>query len=327
MPRPPRRLRPEAETEMSVRVETRAQPRPVAARQVHSKLVEAQTRLAWILLAPSLLVVSVVALIPLLQTISQSFTNARLASERPVSFVGLTNYVNLLTDTDFLRSIWVTVQFTIITVVFEFLLGLLIALVVNSNFKGRGFMRAAMLVPWAIITVVSAQMWKWMYNDIYGVVNDFLVDKLHILSSNVAWVSNPTTQLPAIEAIDIWKATPFVALLLLAGLQVIPGDIYEAARVDGANGIQQFFSLTLPLLRPAIVVTMIFRTLDSLRVFDVFYVMFGSNPTTMPMAVYAQQNIVSFSLLGYGSTVAIAIFIIIGVFVVAYMTFLKVEAT
>ena len=310
---------------MSVRAETRVQPAPLAVPQVHSKLVQAQTRLAWILLAPSLVVVALVAVVPLVQTIAQSFTNARLASERPVSVVGLTNYLNLLTDTDFLRSIWVTVQFSVITVVFEFLLGLLIALVVNSNFKGRGFMRAAMLVPWAIITVVSAQMWKWMYNDIYGVFNDLLVDKLHILPSNVAWVSQPATQLPAIEAIDIWKATPFVALLLLAGLQVIPGDIYEAARVDGANGVQQFFSLTLPLLRPAIIVTMIFRTLDALRVFDVFYVMFGSQPNTMPMAVYAQQNIVAFSLLGYGSTVAIAIFVIIGIFVVAYMTAFRVE--
>ncbi len=312
---------------MSVRAETRVQPAPVAVPRVHSKLVQAQTRLAWILLAPSLLIVALVALVPLVQTIAQSFTNARLASERPVSFVGLTNYVNLFTDTDFLRSIWVTVQFSVITVVFEFLLGLVIALVVNSNFKGRGFMRAAMLVPWAIITVVSAQMWKWMYNDIYGVFNDLLVDKLHILSANIAWASLPATQMPAIEAIDIWKATPFVALLLLAGLQVIPGDIYEAARVDGANGVQQFFSLTLPLLRPAIVVTMIFRTLDALRVFDVFYVLFGSQPNTMPMAVYAQQNIVAFSLLGYGSTVAIAIFIIIGIFVVAYMTAFKVETT
>src|SRR5919199_2365201 len=310
---------------MSVRAETRVQGAPVALPQVHSKLVQAQTRLAWILLAPSLLVVAFVAFVPLVQTISQSFTNARLASERPVSFVGLTNYINLITDTDFLRSIWVTVQFTILTVVIEFVLGLGIAMVVNGNFKGRGFMRAAMLVPWAIITVVSAQMWKWMYNDVYGVFNDLLVDKLHVLPRNIAWVSNPATQLPAIEAIDIWKATPFVALLLLAGLQVIPGDIYEAARVDGANAMQQFFSLTLPLLRPAIIVTMIFRTLDALRVFDVFYVMFGSRPDTMPMAVYAQQNIVSFSLLGYGSTVAIAIFVIIGVFVVAYMTFLKVE--
>jgi trehalose/maltose transport system permease protein len=118
-----------------------------------------------------------------------------------------------------------------------------------------------------------------------------------------------------------------VALLLLAGLQVIPGDIYEAARVDGASAIQQFFRLTLPLLRPAVVVTMIFRTLDSLRVFDVFYVMFGSRPDTMTMAIYAQQNIVTFSLMGYGSSIAIAIFAIIGIFVIAYVTLLKVEAS
>jgi trehalose/maltose transport system permease protein len=313
---------------MSVRAETRVQPAaPVAAPQVRSKLVQAQTRLAWILLAPSLIVVALIALIPLMQTFWQSLTNARLASERPVMFVGLTNYINLLTDPDFRWSIWITVQFSVVTVFFEFVLGLIIALVVNSNFKGRGFMRAAMLVPWAIITVVSAQMWKWMYNDVYGVINDLLVDKLHLLPSNVAWLSNPATQMPAIQAIDIWKATPFVALLLLAGLQVIPGDIYEAARVDGANGLQQFWSLTLPLLKPAILVTLIFRTLDALRVFDVFYVIFGSNPTTMPMAVYAQQYLVSFAQLGYGSAVAIAIFLIIGIFVIAYMTLFKVEAS
>ncbi len=312
---------------MSVRAETRVQSTPVAVPQVHSKLVQAQTRLAWILLAPSLVVVALIALIPLMQTFWQSLTNARLASERPVMFVGLANYANLVTDPDFRWSIWITVQFTVVTVFWEFVLGLIIALVVNSNFKGRGFMRAAMLVPWAIITVVSAQMWKWMYNDVYGVINDLLVDKLGLLEHNVAWIANPATQMPAIEAIDIWKATPFVALLLLAGLQVIPTDIYEAARVDGANGLQQFWSLTLPLLKPAIVVTLIFRTLDALRVFDVFYVMFGSNPTTMPMAVYAQQYLVTFAQLGYGSAVAIAIFLIIGIFVVAYMTLFRVEAS
>jgi trehalose/maltose transport system permease protein len=312
---------------MSVRAETRVGPAPVAVPLVHSKLIKEQTRLAWILLAPSLVVVALVALIPLAQTISQSFTNARLASQRPVSFVGLDNFVTLLQDGDFLHSIWVTVQFTVITVALEFLIGLGIAMVVNSNFKGRGFMRAAMLVPWAIITVVSAQMWKWMYNDVSGVVNDLLVDKLHLLSSNIAWVSDPNTSIPAIAAVDIWKTTPFVALLLLAGLQVIPGDIYEAARVDGASAIQQFMRLTLPLLRPAIVVTMIFRTLDSLRVFDVFYVMFGSRPDTMTMAIYAQQEIVTFSLMGYGSTVAIAIFAVIAVFVIAYVTLLKVETS
>ncbi|HEV7666760.1 MAG TPA: sugar ABC transporter permease, partial [Chloroflexota bacterium] len=149
---------------MSVRAETRAQPAPIAIPKIESKLIKEQTRLAWILLSPSLLVVALVALIPLIQTIAQSTTNARLASERPVSFVGLANYANLLQDTDFLRSIWVTVQFTIMTVAVEFVLGLGIAMVVNGNFRGRGFMRAAMLVPWAIITVVSAQMWKLMYN-------------------------------------------------------------------------------------------------------------------------------------------------------------------
>ncbi len=310
---------------MTVRAE--AQPRVLARGEArgHSMLVREQTRLAWLLLAPSLLIVALVALVPLLQTIYQSFTNARLASERPVQFVGLRNYADLLQDTDFLRAIWVTVQFTVITVGFEFVLGMIVALVVNSNFRGRGFMRAAMLVPWAIITVISAQMWKWMYHDIYGVVNDLLVDKLHLLSRNVAWVADPATSIPAIAAVDIWKTTPFVALLLLAGLQVIPGDIYEAARVDGASAVQQFFRLTLPLLRPAILVTMIFRTLDALRVFDVFYVMFGSRPDTMTMAIYAQQNIVSFASLGYGSTIAVAIFFVIAIFVVAYVTLLRVE--
>ncbi|MDQ3809431.1 MAG: sugar ABC transporter permease [Chloroflexota bacterium] len=277
------------------------------------------------LLAPSLLVVLLVAVVPLLQTIYQSFTDARLASTRPVQFIGLRNYADLLTDGQFLNSIKVTVLFTFLTVTFEFLLGMLIALVVNSNFKGRGPMRAAMLVPWAIPTVVSAQMWKWMYHDIYGVVNDLLVNKLHLLSANVAWIADPATAIPAIAAVDIWKTTPFMALLLLAGLQVIPGDIYEAANVDGANPVQQFLRLTLPLLRPAILVALIFRTLDSLRVFDVFYVMFGNRADTQTMAVYDQQVITAFSDLGYGGALSVAIFLIIGIFVVAYVTILKVE--
>ena len=300
---------------MSVRAETRAQPAPKPFDRSTANSSRRSTRSPGSCSRRRCSSSCLVAFVPLLQTISQSFTDARLASERPVSFVGLKNYIDLVQDSRFLRSIWVTVQFTVMTVAFEFVLGLMIAMVVNSNFKGRGSMRAAMLVPWAIITVVSAQMWKWMYNDVYGVFNDLLVDKLHILSSNIAWVADPTTSIPAIAAVDIWKTTPFVALLLLAGLQVIPGDIYEAARVDGANAVQQFFRLTLPLLRPAILVTMIFRTLDSLRVFDVFYVMFGSRPDTQTMAIYAQQNIVAFSDLGYGSTIAMAIFVVIGMFV------------
>jgi trehalose/maltose transport system permease protein len=296
-----------------------------STRRRRTRLTQTQTRTAWLLLIPTLTVVVLVAFIPLIQTVYYSFTNARLASPRPTEFVGFDNYRDLLADSVFRRSIFTTVRFAIITLVFEFLLGLMIALVVNSNFKGRGPMRAAMLVPWAIPTVVSARMWAWMYNDIYGVINDLLNRRLGIIDQNIAWVAEPRYSLAAIAAVDIWKTTPFVALLLLAGLQVIPSDVYEAATVDGASKIQQFFSITLPLLRPAILVTLIFRTLDALRVFDVFYVMFGARRDTQTMAVYAQNQIVSFSRTGYGSTVAVGIFLIIAIFVVIYVTTLKVD--
>jgi trehalose/maltose transport system permease protein len=308
---------------MSVRADTRPQATTVHPPTI--SLERSQARLAWLLLLPTLAVVGLVAIIPLLQTLYQSFTDARLASLEPARFVGLRNYADLMRDRIFLNSVWVTVQFTTITVAFEFVLGLLIALVVNSNFRGRGLMRAAMLVPWAIPTVISAQMWKWMYHDVYGVINDLLVNRLGLLDRHVAWVAEPATSLWAIAAVDIWKTTPFVALLLLAGLQVIPGDIYEAAHVDGASRVQQFFRVTLPLLRPAILVTLIFRTLDALRVFDAFYVMFGARPDTQTMAIYAQQNIVAFSDLGYGAAISMGIFLVIAIFVAAYVTLLKVE--
>jgi trehalose/maltose transport system permease protein len=294
-------------------------------RNASSSFEGDKTRLAWLLLTPTMLLIAFVALFPLVQTVYQSFTNARLASGVAPKFVGLENYKDLLQDTAFRTSIWTTIKFAFVTVLFEFLLGLGIALVINSNFKGRGLMRTAMLVPWAIPTVVSAQMWKWMYNDIYGPINDFLVRRVHILAEPVAFIADPSTSLWAVAAVDIWKTTPFVALLLLAGLQVIPEDVYEAARIDGASGFQAFLRITLPLLRPAILVTLIFRTLDALRVFDVIFVMFGARPDTQTMSIYAQNNIVAFSDLGYGSAISVAIFLIIGVFVIAYVTFLKVE--
>jgi trehalose/maltose transport system permease protein len=289
-------------------------------------LADRQARLAWVMLAPTLAVVALVALYPLLQTFYLSLTNARLASAAPVEFVGLENYRFLLGDFAFRDAIGITLLFTLITVTAEFLLGLLIALVINSPFRGRGPMRAAMLIPWAIPTVISAQMWKWMYNDVYGVINDLIVNKLQLVDRPIAFVAaDTTTALLSIAAVDIWKTTPFVALLLLAGLQVIPGDVYEAADVDGASRVQQFFSITLPLLRPAILVTLIFRTLDSLRVFDVFFVMFGARPDMQPLAVYAQQYLVNFSDLGYGSAICVAIFALIAVFVAIYVRVFRVE--
>jgi trehalose/maltose transport system permease protein len=284
-----------------------------------------QTRLAWLMLLPALAIVAVVAIYPLGLTVYQSFTNEQfLGGLQPVEFVGLDNYRDLIDDIAFRDSVVLTVKFTIITVVFEFVLGIIIALVVNSGFKGRGVMRAVMLVPWAIPTVVSAQMWKWMYNDIFGVIND-LLQRLHIIDQGVAWISQPSTSLASVAAVDIWKTTPFVALLLLAGLQVIPTELYEAADVDGVSKWHQFWRITMPLLMPAILVTLIFRTLDALRVFDVFYVFFGSRPDTQTMAIYDQSTIVTVGDVGYGAAISVAIFLIIGLFVVIYTTFMRVQ--
>ena len=279
--------------------------------------------LGWILLLPALAVVGVVAFFPLGKTVYYSFTDQQfLAGLQPTKWIGLRNYFGangIIHDPDFRNSIVETVKFTLITVSFEFVLGLVIALVVNSNFKGRGVMRAVMLVPWAIPTVVSAQMWKWMYDDVFGVINDALM-RLHIIHHSVAWISQPNTALASVSAVDIWKTTPFVALLLLAGLQVIPGELYEAARVDGASAWQQFWRITLPLLRPAILVALVFRTLDALRVFDIFYVFFGSRPDTQTMAIYDQSTIVGDGHVGYGAAISVAIFFIIAIFVVIYVT-------
>jgi trehalose/maltose transport system permease protein len=303
---------------------TVATPAPTSRRRRRSRMQRRQARLGWLLLLPALAVVAFVAIYPLGKTVYQSFTNQEfLAGIEPTKWVGLQNYRDLWHDTIFRQSVWETIKFTLITVSFEFVLGMIIALVVNSNFKGRGAMRAAMLVPWAIPTVVAAQMWKWMFDDVFGVINDAGV-RLHILNHSVAWISQPSTALAAVSAVDIWKTTPFVALLLLAGLQVIPRDLYEAADVDGASKWQQFWRITLPLLRPAILVTLIFRTLDALRVFDVFYVFYGNRPDTQTMAIYAQSTIVSDGHVGYGSAISVAIFLIIGIFVVIYVTFMRV---
>jgi trehalose/maltose transport system permease protein len=284
-----------------------------------------RTLYAWIFLLPALVVVAFVALYPLVQTFYLSLTDARLGSSAPVRFVGLRNYLDLAKDQFFADAVLLTVLFTVFTVLAELVLGLIIALVVNSTFRGRALVRAAMLIPWAIPTVISAQMWKWMYNDVYGVFNDLLVNRLGILSKNVAFAAETSTSLPAVVLIDVWKTTPFMALLILAGLQLIPSELYEAARVDGATRIQAFTRITLPLLRPALLVALIFRTLDALRVFDVFYVMFGSRPDTQTMATYAQQNLVSISDVGYGSAISVTIFAIIGIFIALYIVVFRQE--
>jgi trehalose/maltose transport system permease protein len=268
-----------------------------------------------------------VALYPLFQSVRLSFTNARFGSARPEQYVGFDNYVRLFNDNTFISALGHTVTFTVASVAIETVLGIAIALIINSNFTGRGVVRTSMLIPWAIPTVVSSQLWRFMYNQDNGVINDVLVNRLGILDSPVAWIANATTSLPAIIAVDVWKTTPFMALLLLAGLQIIPGDVYEAATVDGANKWQQFWQITLPLLRPALLVALIFRTLDAFRVFDVVFVLKGAALDTITLAIYARQTMIDEQWLGRGAAASVIIFLCIALLVVIYSRLVRVEET
>ena len=285
-------------------------------------LLERQRRLAWFLIVPAVFVVFLVIGYPLIQVLVYSVLKYKLDGVTPASFVGLSNYLFILTDPDFWLAVQNTLIFSVCSVTLECVLGLAVALVANSKFKGRSILRVAILIPWAIPTVVSSKIWAWMFNDIYGVVNVLLIN-FHLISQKIAFLATPATALPVIIAVDVWKTTPFMALLLLAGLGLIPGDLYEAASIDGATKIRQFFSLTLPLVMPTLLVALIFRTLDALRVFDIFYVMVGGQGNMATMAIYNQQWLVSFLDAGVGSAASVIILVIIMVFVVLYTRFSK----
>jgi len=306
---------------------------------------KARERLAWLLVLPTLLIVVSVAFWPLINSFYISFTSASMSRpeqsliswlwhsittfsfDAPDRWVGFRNYEKLWNDDVFHGAVRTTVVFTVVTVFFETVFGMVIALTINSSFRGRGIVRTSMLIPWAIPTIVSAQMWAWMYNDVYGVFNDLFVKRLGILDAPIAWIGPSYDKaLWSIIAIDIWKTTPFMTLLILAGLQVIPGDVYEASTVDGASKWQQFWQITLPLVKPALVVALIFRTLDAFRVFDVIQVTMAYATRTMSVAVYAQQWF-SQQRSGFGMTAATSVFIlaVIMSLVVVYTKLIKVE--
>ena len=185
-------------------------------------------------------------------------------------------------------------------------------------------MRAAVLIPWAIPTIVSAKMWGWMLHDQFGVLNDILMG-IGLLSQPVAWTADPQTAMWAVVMVDVWKTTPFMALLILAGLQMLPADCYEAARVDGVHPVKVFFKVTLPLIRPAIMVAVIFRALDALRIFDLIYVLTSNSSDTMSMSVYARQQLVDFQEVGYGSAASTLLFLVIAALTIATITLGKVR--
>ncbi len=297
-------------------------PEPGLMKRFWNFLLYSRVLWAWVFLAPTLIALLVVAGRPLFGTFWLSFTDASLLALDEAQFVGFSNYTTVLSDPDWWTAVWNTVVFSVVSVGLETLFGLGIALVLNSTFPGRGLLRAAVLIPWAVPTVVSAKMWTWMFNDIYGVVNHILV-LLGVLEQPVAWLANPSTTMAALIFVDVWKTTPFMALLILAGLQMVPKDVYEAAKLDCDSRLKTFFSITLPLIKPTISIAVIFRSLDALRIFDLVYVMAGTTKGTATMSVYARQRLMEFQEFGSGSAASVLIFLIIGFFTVGYLWLIR----
>ncbi|RWF37612.1 MAG: sugar ABC transporter permease, partial [Mesorhizobium sp.] len=260
-----------------------------------------------------LFVLAVVAGWPFLRTLYYSFTDASLADLDARQWVGFDNYFSVLTlpsgrllydgllvDPVWWRAVWNTVRFAIISVACETVLGMIVALALNAEFRGRGIVRAAILIPWAIPTIVSAKMWQWMLNDQFGIINVVLLN-LGLIDSKIAWTASADTAMVAVLIVDIWKSTPFMALLILAALQMLPREILEVAKLDGANPWQIFWRVTLPLIRPAVMVAVIFRALDALRIFDLIYVLTPNNVQTKSMSIFARENLFEFDKFAYGS--------------------------
>lgn len=292
------------------------------------KVKTKETVVAWWMVLPALIVISVIAFFPLFKTFYDSFYEFGLRPDIEKKFVGFKNYADLFRDDRFLAALKTTIVFTVVSVALETLFGLLIAIVVNQPFKFRGAVRAAMLIPWAIPTAISSQMWKWMFNDQGGIMTK-LLETLRIIEPGFPILGSPDTALWAIIAVDVWKTTPFMALLILAGLQLIPEELYEAARIDGANLWQRFTKITLPMLSSTIAVALIFRTLDALRVFDVVFIMTRGSVGTETLAVYNRVLLMDRAFtgawFGYGSALSVVIFLLISIFAIIYIKSLKLK--
>jgi multiple sugar transport system permease protein len=266
-----------------------------------------EPRLATLMVAPSFVLIAVVALWPIIYAIWLSLHQYSLIHaglSRWAAPAGLGNYKDALGDPDFWNAVRVTFEFTIASVFLETVIGLGMAMAMHAAFKGQGLLRTTVLVPWAVLTVVTAIMWRTILDPNLGFVNS-------LLGTNTVWLGNSPQALIAMIFADTWKTAPFMALLLLAGLQVIPSDIYEAAKVDGATAWQRFQRITLPLLTPALLVALIFRTLDALRAFDLPKVLTNGANDTTTLSLLAQKTFQVNGLYGPGAALSILTFLIV----------------
>jgi ABC-type sugar transport system permease subunit len=272
-----------------------------------------ERRTALLLILPSLAVVFGIILYPLLRTLWTSLFDVNSPFPGSYPFVGLGNYRRTLTNPDFWAAIRRTAYFTIVSTLLELGLGILLGLLMNVQFRGRWLLRSIMVLPWALPTIVNGTMWRWIFNPDYGALNALLT-QMHILSHYRSWLGSPSLALNMVVLADVWKNTPLAAFLVLAGLQTIPKELFEAARVDGAGPIRTFFRVTLPLLSSTILIILVVRTIEAFKVFDIIYVMTRGGPAngTQTVAYYAYLQAFSNQLFGYGAALAymMALFIL-----------------
>lgn len=283
-----------------------------------------ERRFAWLLVAPAIACVLLIAVFPLGWTIWESLHHHDLRMPwlgHP--FVGLDNYLAIARDARFWAALGHTAFFTIVSVALELILGLALALALNRTFRGRGIVRVSVLLPWAIPTVVAGLVARFIFQSPSGIA-DLLLIKLGITHDPVVWLAGARSAWVPVILADVWKTTPFVGLLLLAGLQNIDTALYDAAAIDGASRWQQLWRITLPLLQPAVMVALIFRTLDAFRVFDLVYVLTGGGPgtSTEPIALYTFTSLLQNLQFGYGAALSTVIFAITFVLALLYIRWL-----
>ncbi|TCL76560.1 carbohydrate ABC transporter membrane protein 1 (CUT1 family) [Hydrogenispora ethanolica] len=296
-----------------------------ATRGKIAKLLRDERAYPYLLIAPSLILILLLMFVPLFSVFKISLENYSMNQLYGRGFIGLKNFQDILTnDPIFFRTIPVTIRWVVIEVVLQLVFGMIVALLLNRTFKGRAFARAAMFIPWAVSGVLTTMLWLLIFNQHIGLLND-LLRKLGLIHDSVAWLANPGTVFGSVLLAELWRGIPFFAITLLAALQTIPPEIYESGKVDGCGPVRQFFLITLPFLKEAIVFATLMRAIWEFNNIDMIFTMTGGGPvyltTTLP--IYMMQSAIIEGNYGYGSALAVIIFIILMIFTVTYLAMNK----
>jgi multiple sugar transport system permease protein/N,N'-diacetylchitobiose transport system permease protein len=313
---------------MASDAETAAAGGPLEVPRLSWRARTREVRFAALLLLPSVVVVFGIVIYPILRTLYSSLYDINSPFPGSYPFVGLDNYANAVGNPDFWAAVERTAYFTIVSTGLELVFGLGIAMLLNAPLRARWLFRSIVVLPWALPTIVNGALWRYIYNAQYGVLNAILT-QIGLQNHYHAWLNSQTFALNAVIFADVWKNTSLVAFLLLAGLTTIPRELYEAAKVDGVSAWQAFWRITLPMLKPAIVVVLVLRTIEAFKVFDIIYVMTRGGPAngTQSVALYTYQQAFSNELFGYGAALATLIVVFIAAFAIVYMRAIRSEDT